>query len=307
MKVHFGSQNIKVNVRHCVLTIGNFDGVHLGHKKIFELVRFHAAAEQTDSVALTFYPHPSVVLKKSSENIDINTLEEKIALIEREKINHLVIEPFTKEFSQLKPDVFFNDILNKRFYPKIFIIGHDFSFGKNREGNIETLKTLCHPDQKVIVVPKFEYNGFGVSSSEIRSRLKEGDVETAHKLLGHTFFVSGKVVPGSQRGKKLKCATANLSFGERLLPQDGVYIMFTEYRKKLYPSVGSLGHNETYGEGLPKTLEVHLLDFHQNLYKKPLIVHFLKRIRDMKKFQSEEELKRAITHDIEQVRKYFEK
>ena len=305
MKVHFGVHTFKIRLKNCVLTIGNFDGLHKGHKKIFEIVKKYSRLSKKPSVALTFYPHPANVLKKSSRNRDINTLEERIALISHEKIDHLVIEPFTKELSRKKPHEFFNDILMKRFHPKFFILGHDFRFGRDRTGTIEVLKSLCRSDQKVIVVSPYKYRGVRVSSSEIRKHLGEGRVELVHKLLGRAFFISGIVVPGAQRGGLLQCPTANVSFGERFLPKDGVYMMQTEVSGKMYPSVGSVGHNETFGKNLAKTLEVHLLNFRKNIYNKRVIVHFLKRIRDMKKFRSAAELKNAIDDDIKKTRNFF--
>ena len=305
MNVVSGVLSLKKPLSNTVITIGNFDGLHLGHRKILKTVLEEAQKIKGQSVVFTLNPHPSEVLTPHKSLPKINTLEEKIALIENQGIDVLILEPFTQELSQKTPEEFFNDILLKKLSPKVIVVGHDFRFGHKRKGNMRLLQELAQNKIKIIEVPPFKLDKKIVSSSLIREIVQNGDVESAHTYLGRPFFVAGTVISGSGRGKKIKTPTANLFVGNRLIPGDGVYIIQTEYNGRLFPSVGSVGRNITFSDTEPPTIEVFLLDFHEELYEKKLILHYLKKIRAMEKFDSVKELQDAIQQDIQKTRKYF--
>ncbi len=306
MKVINGISELKQAFHNTAVTIGNFDGLHLGHKEILKKLCEEAKKIKGQSIALTFEPHPSEILTPGKALSRINTLKEKIALIKNQNIDTLIIEPFTKELASTTAQDFFHKILVQKLNPKVIVMGHDFHFGKNREGSIDTLKEFGGKiGIEVIKIPPFEKDGETVSSSLIRKYVASGNVAKAHKLLGRPFFLEGEVVRGSGRGKTMKTPTANLKIEDRLIPGDGVYIIMTYIDNVLHPSVGSIGVNVTFSEKEPRSVETHILDFVGDLYGKHLILHYLKKIRDMKKFPSMEELKKEMENDIREARIFF--
>ena len=306
MNVVSGVLSLKKPLSNTVVTIGNFDGLHGGHRKILNTVLDETKKINGKSIVFTFHPHPSEVLTPHKSLPKINTIEEKVILIEHQGIDMIILEPFTQQLSQKTPEEFFNEILLKKFNPKVIVVGHDFRFGHKRKGDIELLRKLGIQNKiKIIEVPPFKLNKQIVSSSLIREAIQSGDVEKALLYLGRPFFMAGTVISGSGRGKKINTPTANLYVGNRLIPGDGVYIIQTEYEGKFFPSVGSVGRNITFSDTEPPTIEVFLLDFHKELYEKKLILHYLKKIRNMKKFSTIVELQEAIQCDIRETRKYF--
>jgi len=306
MNVISGVASLKKPLSNTVVTIGNFDGLHVGHKKILKTVLDEAQKINGKTVVFTLNPHPSEVLTPHKSLPKINTLEEKITLIEHQGIDTLILEPFTQKLARKTPEEFFNDVLLKKLQPKVIVVGHDFRFGHKRKGDIKLLQNLgIHNKIKIIEIPPFTLKKTIASSSLIREAIQNGNVEKAHIFLGRPFFLAGSVISGSGRGKKINTPTANLYVGNRLIPGDGVYIIQTEYEGKLFPSVGSVGRNITFSETEPPTIEVFLLDFDKKLYDKKLILHYLKKIRVMKKFRTVLELQEAIRHDIRKARRYF--
>ena len=306
MNVVCGVASLKKSLSHTVVTIGNFDGLHRGHKKILKTVLNLAKKINGKSVVFTLNPHPSEVLTPHKSLPKINTLEEKTILIENQGINTLILEPFTQQLARKTPEEFFNDILLKKLHPQVIVVGHDFRFGHKRKGDIKLLTSLGAKNNiKIIEVSPFKLENHMISSTLIREAIHNGEMEKAHLFLGRPFFLAGTVISGSGRGKKINTPTANLYVGNRLIPGDGVYIIQTEYEGKLFPSVGSVGRNITFSDTEPPTLEVFLLNFHGELYGKKLIIHYLKKIRAMKKFPSPQELKEAIQADIQEANKFF--
>ncbi|MBI2609374.1 MAG: bifunctional riboflavin kinase/FAD synthetase [Deltaproteobacteria bacterium] len=306
MKVINGVSQLKKALPKTVLTIGNFDGLHLGHQEIIKTLLKAQKKNKTRGAVMTFDPHPSQILTPHKYLHRINTLSEKKELLQKWNIDYFIVEPFTLKLASQTPEFFFYEILLKKMNPQVIVVGHDFNFGKNRSGNIELLKKLGYKENiEIIVVPPFKKDGEIVSSSFIRKLIQEGNVEKAHRFLGRPFFIEGKVVHGSGRGKKIKTPTANLRTEDRLVPQDGVYIIETECDGKRYPSCGSIGYNITFSEKEPHTIEVFILDFDKDLYDKTLRLHYMKKIRAMEKFSNVEKLQQAIESDIQKTRVFF--
>lgn len=307
MKVINGVSELHQAFHNTAITIGNFDGLHLGHKEILRRLQEEAKKINGKAIVLTFEPHPSEILTPQKSILRINTIKEKTALIKNQNIDALIMEPFTKELASTTAEDFFNKILVQKLNPKVIVIGHDFHFGKNREGSIDTLKKFGEKiGIEVIKVHPFEKDEEIISSSLIRKYIDCGNVEKAHTLLGRPFFLGGTVIKGAGRGKEMKTPTANLAIENRLIPGDGVYILMTYVDNALYPSVGSVGINVTFDSTGPRSIETHILNFVGDLHNKHLILHYLKKIRDMKKFPSMEALKKEMGNDVAIAKKFFD-
>ncbi len=285
--------------RPSVVTIGTFDGVHLGHQAIISQLLKASEKENLESVILTFFPHPRMVLQEKFPIKLINTIEERKELLEKTGINHLIIHPFTKEFSRLTALEFVRDILVNQLHIKKIIIGYDHRFGRNRNATIEDLiefgKTYGFEVEEIKVQ---QLNEVSVSSTKIRKALEEGDISTTNNYLGHSFTLSGKIVRGKGLGKKLNFPTANLQMEEdyKIIPKNGVYIVQTEISGKQIFGLTNIGTNPTV-DGKQQTIETYFLDFNDHLYDKTLQLKFIARIRDEKKFKNVEALKLAIKED----------
>lgn len=275
-----------------VVTIGTFDGVHIGHQKIIEQVVSSAKKEGKKAVLLTFFPHPRMVLQKEATIELINTIDEKAALLAKTGIDYLVIHPFSLTFSRLTALDFVRDILSNQLNTSKLIIGYDHHFGKNREGNLEQLTEYSHLyDFEVVEIPAQDINDVSVSSTKIRKALSEKNIKTANKYLGYNFMLTGKVVNGKQLGGTIGFPTANISVKEtyKLIPNTGVYVVKSKIDNEIVFGMMNIGFRPTIN-GNHQTIEVHFFDFDQNLYHQNLTVEILYFLRDEQKFSSVEKL-----------------
>lgn len=296
------------NKKPSVVTIGTFDGVHIGHKAILKKLIKSAEANQLESVLLTFFPHPRQVVQSVSDLRLINTIEEKKILLEKEGLDSLVIHPFTKKFSRLTAEEYVRDILVKQLAAKKIIIGYDHRFGKNRTADINDLKAYGEIyGFKVEEISAQELDEVAVSSTKIRRALQNGDITTANNYLGYDYFLTGKIEKGKEIGRTLNFPTANIHIDEtyKLIPKIGVYIVRTTIDAKTYYGITSIGTNPTVSGSATKTIETHVLDFSGDLYGKTLEISFLTFIREEEKFDSLQELQNAIERDEAYAREYL--
>ncbi len=301
MKVYHSLEEIK-SIQKPVLTTGTFDGVHLGHGKIIDNLKQSARSLGGESVIFTFYPHPRMVIFPDDTDLQLlNTQEEKIALLEKAGIDHLIIYPFSKEFSRLSALEFVRDILVNKIGLHQMVIGYDHQFGKNREGNLEHLQELSKLfNFGVQEIPAKDIDQVNISSTKIRHALLEGDITTANRFLGYTYQLTGTVVEGRKLGKTLNFPTANLAiaYKHKLVPAIGVYAVQVTVEGTVYGGMMNIGKRPTI-DAMATTVvpEVHLFDFTGNIYNKQLTVHFVDRIRDEIKFSGIEALQQQLFHD----------
>jgi len=290
-----------------VVTIGTFDGVHIGHKAILNRLINTAKEENLESVVLTFFPHPRMVLQKDAEIKLINTIRERKILLEKTGLNQLIINPFTKEFSRLTALEFVRDILVNQLHLKKIIIGYDHRFGRNRNATIEDLKEFGKTyDFEVIEISAQQLEEVSVSSTKIRKAIEEGNIEITNKYLGYPFMLTGNIVKGRGIGKTLDFPTANLHIEEeyKLIPKKGVYLVKSIISGKEIFGLTNIGNNPTVG-GTHQTIETYFLDYNEDLYHQSIQLEFLTRIRDVKMFKSVEDLKNAIQEDERFARNYI--
>ena len=285
-----------------VVTMGMFDGVHRGHQALLQACRREAGRQGLPAVALTYAPHPMQVLRPDLPVRLLTLLPEKLARLAHDAVDNVVIAEFTRAFSQLSAMEFLHDYLVDALHARTVVVGYRTTFGHSREGNEALMrkagKTLGFD---VVVVPPVEVAGRAVSSSQIRDCLDTGDVALAAELLGYRYEMTGIVVPGDGRGHELGIPTANLDIPrEKLVPAEGVYVVNTCAPGVHARAVMSIGERPTFDR--PRTLEVHLLDFHGDLYHKPLTVTFLARLRPQVKFDTPEALIEQIQQDIDAAR-----
>jgi len=294
--------------RNTVVTIGSYDGVHSGHQTILAQVNELARSIGGESVLVTFHPHPRLVVNPNDTSLKlITTIDEKIDLLEKYGVNHLVVAPFTKAFSQQTPDEYIQHFLVDKIRPKKIVIGYDHRFGNRREGNIEYLRKFEQQfDYEVQEIEKQAVDDIVVSSTKIRNSILLGDVQTATALLNHPFTISGKVVRGKQLGNTIGFPTANVVVENphKIIPADGVYAARIFYDNKMYTSMLYIGHSL---DNEYKTLEVNIFDFDENIYDKRLTVEFVARVRDDMRFDDVEALKLQLVEDKKNVLKLFEK
>lgn len=302
MKVINGLKNYPSKTKS-IVTLGTFDGVHIGHQKIIK--QLNKDKENANSALLTFFPHPRMVLQDATDLKLLNTLEEKQQLLAKNGLDYLIIEPFTKEFSELSAVNFVRDILVNTLNTEKLVIGYDHRFGKNREGDFEHLKELSDLyDFNLEQIKAQDIKDVAVSSTKIRKALLEGDIETANSYLGYAYLLTGNVVHGQGLGKKWKYPTINLAIPEtyKLIPKTGVYLVKTALDNKTYFGIMNIGNRPTLN-GKHQTIEVHLLDFNQDLYGKKIQIQLLKRLRDEQKFHSVNALISQIKTDEINARK----
>ncbi len=281
------------------VTIGTFDGVHIGHQKIIKKLVLEAKKENKKSVLLTFFPHPKMVLQKDASIKLIDTIDERAKHLEKIGLDYLIIHPFTKDFSRLTALEFVKDILVNRFNISKLIIGYDHHFGKNREGNIKQLTEYSHLyDFKVEEIPAQDIDEVAVSSTKIRQAILNGNIETANAYLGSNFTLYGKVVGGKQLGNKLGFPTANIKVLEdyKLIPKTGAYVVKSVINNKTIFGMMNIGKRPTV-DGSYQTIEVHFFDFSSDLYNTFLNIEVLHFLREEQKFNSVEELVAQLKKD----------
>ena len=291
-----------------IITIGTFDGVHIGHKKIIDQLTSISSKEQLTSILLSFFPHPKMVLQNDRELKLINTIAEKEELLNNLDLDYLVIEEFTKDFSRLSALEFVRDILVNKLNAKHIIIGYDHHFGRNRTANIEQLKEFgLLYDFKVTEILAQDINDIAISSTKIRQALINGEIQLANKFLGYDYFFNGNVVHGNSIGKTISFPTANIEVDEpyKLVPKNGVYIVKTIINEKLIFGMMNIGVNPTF-DGTKQSIEIHFLNFNKNIYNKKLTIYMISRIRDEKKFNSVEDLKKQLELDKVSTLSYIE-
>lgn len=306
MEEHKGADAFH-SARHTVVTIGTFDGVHVGHQKIIERLVSTAKASNLESVILTFFPHPRMVLQKDRDIKLINTIEERKEILEGSGIDHLVIHPFTRQFSRLTAQEFVYEVLVKRLKVRKVIIGYDHRFGRNRTANIEDLRIYGEQyNFEVEEISKQDIEEVAVSSTKIRKALLEGKVEKANKFLSYTYSLTGEVVKGKGLGKRFNYPTANLEVKEdyKLIPSNGVYVVRALIEGARFFGMMNIGFNPTVG-GTRKTIETYFFELDTDLYGRTLTIELLTRIRDEKKFDSTEDLKTAMKQDEAFSRQYI--
>lgn len=297
------------NERQSVVTIGTFDGVHIGHKAILKLLVETAKNDGLDSVVFTFFPHPRMVLQKETDIKLLNTIDERTQLLEKTGLDHLIIHPFTLAFSRLTALEYVRDILVNRLKAKKIIIGYDHRFGRNRNADIEDLKEFGKTyDFEVIEISAKEIDDVAVSSTKIRRALDEGEIEIANTYLGYNFMISGEVVRGKALGRTIDYPTANLELKEKykLVPKYGVYIVKSKIHGRELFGITSIGTNPTV-KGKERTIETHFLDFEGELYGELINLQFLKKIREEENFESVEILRKAIAQDEVFAKEYLRK
>ena len=298
MKEHKGANAFKSD-RPTVITIGTFDGVHAGHQKIIERLIAAAKVNNMESAILTFFPHPRMVLQKEGELKLINTIEERKELLEKSGIDHLIVHPFTRQFSRLSALEFVRDILVNKLKAKKVIIGYDHRFGRNRTADIKDLREFGKQfDFEVEEIGQQEIEDVAVSSTKIRKALLDGRVEQANNYLKHPFSLTGVIVKGKGLGKEFGYPTANLKIEEeyKLIPKNGVYVVRSKIDNIMVYGMMSIGTNPTVG-GTSQTIETNFFNLDKDLYGKRLIIEMLSWIRDEKKFESVSALKIAMRQD----------
>jgi len=286
-------------VKRSVVTIGTFDGIHLGHKKILSRLIKSSKNKDLNSVVLTFFPHPRIILNKYNEVKMIDTLDEKIIHLNEIGIDSLIIHPFDKNFSLLSANQFIKDFLVDKLKIKHIIIGYDHRFGKGREASVTDLKNYADDyDFTVEEIKAQEIEKITVSSTKIRNSINQGDIKTTEKYLGRYFNLTGKVVKGDGLGKKINYPTANIFIEEtyKIIPKDGVYLVETIIEDKLFNGMMNIGHRPTIGTNV-KSIEVHLFNFNEDIYGKVISIKMISKIRDEKKFSSIEALKEQLVKD----------
>ncbi len=287
-------------IKDSVVTIGTFDGVHLGHQKIIKRLVAIAHAEQLQALVLTFFPHPRMVVQKDTSIKLINTIDEKVDLIQDLGVDHLVIKAFTKDFSRLNSLEYVRDVLVNKLHVKHIIVGYDHHFGRNRTANIKDLKEFgAFYGFKVTEITAQEVGDVAVSSTKIRSALAEGSIKVANQFLGYNFMLNGTVVKGKGLGNTIQFPTANLQIEEsyKLIPKKGVYLVQSIIDAKLVYGMLNIGTNPTVSDANEISVEVFFFDFNLTLYGTALNIQFLDRIRDEIKFSGLKALKVQLEQD----------
>lgn len=299
MKIYHGIEEFS-KVKNPVATVGTFDGVHLGHRKIFLRMAEEAAIRKGESIVVTFYPHPRLVIHPDSRNLKfINTQERKYELIESSGIDHLIVLPFTREFSNQSSADFVKKYLVESIGITKLVVGYDHHFGKDRLGGFNELKGLgkIHGFD-VEEVGAEMVDGSAVSSTKIRNALQEGDVMLANRLLGYFYSISGKVVHGNRIGRKIGFPTANIALQDeyKLISAVGVYACKVEWKGRVYKGMGNIGYRPTIEPG-DLTIEAHIFDFDEEIYGDSITIYFIDRIRNEKKFENLSALREQLICD----------
>lgn len=299
MKVHTDLENLPV-FRNAVVTIGSYDGVHTGHQAIIKQINDFANLVNGESVLITFHPHPRMVIRPDDNSLKLITnIQEKTKLFEQFGIDHLVIVPFTLNFSKQSPQAYIKDFLVKKFQPKIIVIGYDHKFGNKRAGNIHLLKEQENTyGFKVMEIPEQDVDTIVVSSTKIRNALMAGNVKQANEWLNHNFIITGEVVYGKQIGRTINYPTANLKIDDKykLIPPQGIYAVLVHHQFDQYKGMLYIGNRPTL-DGSLQSIEVNIFDFNKMIYGDILAIEFIAKIRDDQKFNGLEALQHQLSLD----------
>lgn len=309
MNIYYDLESLPVFDKTAVTT-GTFDGVHLGHKTVLERLKAAAINIGGESVLLTFYPHPRMVLFPDDHQLKLlNSQSEKEELLEAQGINHLVVLPFTKEFSRTSSLEYARNIIANKLRAKKLVIGYDHHFGRNREGSLENLVEFgVLYGFEVEEIPPRDIDEIAVSSSKIRTALEQGRIDIANKFLGYHYQFSGKVTHGKQLGRTIGFPTANLIPLDplKLLPQTGVYAVKVHIQGQWYRGMLNIGNRPTLADGLGQSIEVHIIDFEGDIYHETLHIAFYQSIRHEQKFEGVAQLQQQLKLDKLQVAAYFD-
>lgn len=299
MKIHLGTETIE-DVKNAVVTSGTFDGVHMGHQKILGRLKEEAKRINGETVLITYWPHPRLVLKPWDNSLQLlSTFPEKANLLEEFGIDHLVKIPFTKEFAQMTPEDYIRIVLHERIQTKKIIIGYDHRFGKDRSGGLDELHQYAEKyHYEVEEIPRQDIEEIGISSTKIRRALEVGDVSQANIFLGRNYSITGRVIHGDKIGRSLGFPTANISVKEnyKLIPSDGIYAVRVCLDYTKYDGMLNIGNRPTIG-GDNKTIEVNIFDFDRDIYESEITIEFVDLIRKEIKFSSLDALKEQLKAD----------
>lgn len=306
MKLIKSIEEISEPFTNAVITIGNFDGVHIGHQALLHTVIERADAIKGTSVAMTFEPHPLRVLSNNNHPPLITLFEQKAELIAKAGIDVLVCVPFTREFAAVSAESFVEDILIDKIGVKAIVVGRDYTFGRGRKGNIAMLERYAQAGALDLVVADWIQNGDSaagrISSTRVRDFVEAGRMTSARKMLGRFYQIRGRVIEGRDRGGKvLGYPTANIALEDELTPKAGIYAVTVEHEGEVYPAVANIGYSPTFDDHI-FTVEVHILNFDRDIYGEPIRINFVKRLRDEVKFADIGALITQIEADIEQAR-----
>ena len=307
MKI-FHSINEFHSNKKTILTLGTFDGVHIGHAAILKKLTQNTNNGEFESTVLTFFPHPRIVLQGKSDLKLLNTINEKMELLETIGIENLIIHPFDESFAQLSAEEFVKTVLVDQLHVQKIIIGYDHRFGKNRTANIDDLITFgTQYGFEVEQISAQEINAISISSTKIRTALETGDIQLANEYLGYAYFLSGTVVKGKQLGRTIGFPTANIELEEayKLVPKNGVYVVRSEIEGKHVFGMMNIGFNPTV-QGKNRTIEAHFFDFDADIYNRHIKVSILQRIRSEKKFESVELLTKQLEDDRNFSKQYLQ-
>ncbi|MCG8575248.1 MAG: bifunctional riboflavin kinase/FAD synthetase [Flavobacteriales bacterium] len=293
-------------IKNPVLTLGTFDGVHLGHQKILRFLKEGADRHEGETVLFTFFPHPRMVLHPDDHNLSlIQTIEKRIEMLDRFGLDNLILYPFTKEFSRTPATEFIRDIMVNQLSVKMMTIGYNHHFGRNREGSIQLLEELGHVyDFEVKEIPALRVEEKSISSTKIRNAILEGDILTANEYLGRSFGFEGTVVQGNQIGSQIGFPTANIDpkGPHQLIPEKGVYAVKAKIAGKIYSGMCNIGYRPTVTSSGERRIELHIFNFDQRIYGEELELFFINRIREEVEFASLDELKAQLKKDEESCR-----
>jgi riboflavin kinase/FMN adenylyltransferase len=309
MEIILGIDHLTRRFTNPVITLGNFDGVHLGHQKIFERVKEEALKIHGEAVVITFEPHPLKVLSHPHCPPLLTPFRKKMILIEKSGIETVLCIEFSLAFSEISPSEFVKNILVEKMNARKIIVGYNYHFGKGKSGDVKTLKNISKLfDVEVEVIEALTIDHTLVSSSRIRELIKNGDVEKASKLLGRDYPIIGRVVEGAKRGHTLGFPTANLEISDELYPKIGVYAVEVIWNRQLFKGVANIGLNPTFPPVQARkeghfSLEVYILNFNQDIYGEEIEVNFKKRIRDEIRFEAPSDLVAQIKKDIQWAEK----
>jgi riboflavin kinase/FMN adenylyltransferase len=302
MRFYWGSGEFREEIERSVLTLGNFDGVHLGHQQIFQRVIERSRELGAPSIVYTFEPHPLKILQPERFFPLITTIEEKRGIIEKTGIDILICESFTQEFALQAPPDFVKDILHERLKAHEIFIGLDYRFGMKREGNAGLLKALGKKwGIETVILDNIKLDGVEVRSTTIRTYIQSGKVREASRLLGRFYALEGEVIRGKGRGKELGIPTANLKPNKELFPASGIFAVWVFFQGKRFPGVLNIGTNPTFRDQA-LSLEVYIMDFHDEIYGENLRIEFVEKLRDEKTFPDADALVEQIQKDIVKAR-----